>query len=143
MPQLRAAGSQPIQGSNDDRPGQGSGVQQARIESAHACGGRPKMVVRRGDRAHGATLWEKILDAGCHRKVSGGFLIPLPYGTDVDWLRNVQAAGRAAIRVHGQSFIVAEPVVIDAATAAGLLSPRRQREFGRFGIANYLKMSQA
>ncbi|MBN9634328.1 MAG: nitroreductase family deazaflavin-dependent oxidoreductase [Actinobacteria bacterium] len=75
-------------------------------------------------------------------KVSGGFLVPLPYGTDVDWLRNVQAMGRAAIRVHGQSFVATKPAIIDAPTAAGLLSPRRQREFGRFGIANYLKMSQ-
>jgi len=75
-------------------------------------------------------------------KVSGGFLIPLPYGTHVDWLRNVQAMGRTTVRVHGQSFNAAEPVVIDAPTAADLLSPRRQREFGRFGIENYLKMSQ-
>ena len=75
-------------------------------------------------------------------EVSGGFVIPLPYGTHVDWLRNVQAMGRATIRVHGQAFNAAEPVIIDAPTAAGLLSPRRQREFGRFGIANYLKMSR-
>ncbi|WP_418001607.1 nitroreductase family deazaflavin-dependent oxidoreductase [Mycobacterium sp. PDNC021] len=75
-------------------------------------------------------------------KVSGGFLIPLPYGTHVDWLRNVQAMGHTTVRVHGQSFNAAEPVVIDAPTAADLLSARRQREFGRFGIKSYLKMSQ-
>lgn len=75
-------------------------------------------------------------------RAGGGFIIPLPYGTNVDWLRNVQAAGRATIRVHGQSFIAAQPVIIDAPTAAGLLSPRRQREFGRFGIKDYLKMSR-
>ena len=75
-------------------------------------------------------------------KVSGGFLIPLPYGTHVDWLRNVQAMGRTTVRVHGQSFDAAEPVVIDAPTAAGLLSARRQREFGRVGIKSYLKLSQ-
>lgn len=75
-------------------------------------------------------------------KVSGGFLIPLPYGTHVDWLRNVQAMGHTTVRVHGQSFNAAEPVVIDAPTAADLLSARRQREVGGFGIKSYLKMSQ-
>lgn len=75
-------------------------------------------------------------------KVSGGFLIPLPYGTSVDWLRNVQAQGHTTIRVHGETLDAAEPVVIDAPTAADLLSPRRQREFGRFGIKSYLKMSR-
>jgi deazaflavin-dependent oxidoreductase (nitroreductase family) len=74
-------------------------------------------------------------------KVSGGFLVPLPYGTHVDWLRNVQAMGSATIRVHGQTVDVDQPVIVDEATAAGLLSPRRQREFGRFGIKNFLKMS--
>jgi len=75
-------------------------------------------------------------------KVSDGFVIPLPYGTHVDWLRNVQATGRATVRVHGECFNAGEPVIIDAAAASRLLSPRRQREFGRFGIKDYLKMRE-
>lgn len=30
-----------------------------------------------------------------------GFIIPLPYGVGVDWLRNVLAAGHATIRADG------------------------------------------
>ena len=74
-------------------------------------------------------------------RVNDGFIIPLPYGTHVDWLRNVQAAGRATIHVHGQACKAVEPQIIDAATAARQLSPRRRRQFGRFGIKNYLKMN--
>ncbi len=72
--------------------------------------------------------------------VAGGFIVPLPYGTDVDWLRNVMAAGRATLLVHGERYTVAQPQVVDAAVAAPLLSPHRRRLFARFGIAHYLKV---
>ena len=32
-------------------------------------------------------------------RVADGFILPLPYGTGVDWLRNVLAAGRATVTV--------------------------------------------
>lgn len=70
--------------------------------------------------------------------VADGFVVPLPYGTSVDWLLNVLAEGRATIRAHGRTYQVAEPVVIDAATAASLLSARRRRVFWRFGIDHFL-----
>ncbi len=73
-------------------------------------------------------------------RVSDGFIIPLPYGTEVDWLRNVLAAGNATLRVHGETCRAVEPQIVDAATASAQLSPRRQREFGRFKIKNYLKL---
>lgn len=73
-------------------------------------------------------------------RVDDGFIIPLPYGTEVDWLRNVLAAGSATLRVHGETCRAVEPEVIDAATASPQLSPRRRREFNRFRIRNYLKL---
>ena len=33
-----------------------------------------------------------------------GIVIPLPYGADVDWLRNAIAAGHATVTVHGETF---------------------------------------
>lgn len=76
-------------------------------------------------------------------RVGDGFIIPLPYGTKVDWLRNVLAAGRATVRAHGDTCQAVEPEIVDAATASAQLSPRRQREFARFGIKQYLKMKRA
>ncbi|CAM3923610.1 nitroreductase/quinone reductase family protein [Smaragdicoccus niigatensis] len=76
-------------------------------------------------------------------RVDSGFLIPLPYGTHVDWLRNVQAAEFATIRSHGVTYDVAKPEVIDAATALALLDPRHARSFERFGIAHFVRLTDA
>jgi deazaflavin-dependent oxidoreductase (nitroreductase family) len=51
-------------------------------------------------------------------RVTDGFILPLPYGTRVDWLRNVLAAGRATIQVSGHAYDVVEPEIIDAALGA-------------------------
>lgn len=72
-----------------------------------------------------------------------GFVIPLPYGIRVDWLRNVQAAGKATVTVDGESYEVRDPEVITAAAAASLLPDRRRREFARFGIGHYVRMQRA
>lgn len=77
------------------------------------------------------------------RVAGDGFILPLPYGTRVDWLRNVLTAGTATITVGGQTYDVTEPEVIDAATAGPQLSPRRRRAFQRFGIDTFLKVKLA
>jgi deazaflavin-dependent oxidoreductase (nitroreductase family) len=69
-----------------------------------------------------------------------GMIIPLPYGTGVDWLRNLLSAGKATVIVAGQSYDVTEPEIIDAATAGPLLSRRRRRIFDRVGIAQYVRL---
>lgn len=69
------------------------------------------------------------------------FVVPLPYGTRVDWLRNVLAAGKATITVGGRSYDVVAPEIIDAASAEPKLSARRRRAFARFGVENFLKMT--
>lgn len=76
-------------------------------------------------------------------QVADGFIVPLPYGTGVDWLRNATAAGAATITVGGQSFGVVAPALIDAETAAPQLSPKRRRAFARFGIDHFVKFALA
>jgi deazaflavin-dependent oxidoreductase (nitroreductase family) len=76
-------------------------------------------------------------------RVQDGFIIPLPYGSRVDWLQNVLAAGRASVSAKGETHDVTEPEVIDAATALPMLSPRRRRAFEHVGIAQYLKVKLA
>lgn len=48
-------------------------------------------------------------------------VIPLPYGTDVDWLRNVLTAGQAVVDLRGRSFGVDEPLVVDIEDVIDLL----------------------
>lgn len=76
-------------------------------------------------------------------RTADGFVIPLPYGTGVDWLQNVLAAGRATISSQGESYDVAQPEVIDAEVALPMLSADRKRTFARLGIAHYLRVRDA
>jgi deazaflavin-dependent oxidoreductase (nitroreductase family) len=71
-------------------------------------------------------------------RVPDGFLVPLPYGVGVDWLRNVLATGHATIRTHGQSCAVVQPEVIPAEAANRQLLPQRRRTYDLFGVENYL-----
>jgi hypothetical protein len=53
----------------------------------------------------------------------------------------VQASGAAAVSVGGHTYDVAEPEIIDAATAGPQLSPGRRRVFQAFGIERFLKVN--
>ena len=73
-------------------------------------------------------------------QVPEGFVIPLPYGARVDWLRNVVAAGHANIRAHGQSYRVVQPEIISAEVATRQLRPERRRTYDLLGVKNYLQV---
>ncbi|MEE6166012.1 MULTISPECIES: nitroreductase [unclassified Mycolicibacterium] len=76
-------------------------------------------------------------------KAADGYIIPLPYGTGVDWLRNVLAAGRATITSDGQTREVTDPSIVDLAQVAPQLSQRRRRTFERLGIAKAVTVKTA
>ena len=76
-------------------------------------------------------------------RTQAGFVVPLAYGTRVDWLQNVLAAGRATISANGETHDVTEPELIDAATALAKLSPTKRRTFERIGIEQYLHVKLA
>lgn len=97
-------------------------------------------VIRHSGRKSGKSYATPVV---ADRVAGDDFILPLPYGTGVDWLRNVLAAGTATITVGGQTYDVTEPEVIDAATAGPQLSPRRRRAFQRFGIDTFLKVKLA
>jgi deazaflavin-dependent oxidoreductase (nitroreductase family) len=53
--------------------------------------------------------------------LSDGFIMPLPYGADTDWCRNLLAAGRGTIQWHGRVYTITKPEVIATASARPLL----------------------
>ncbi|SRR5581483_3101721 len=55
------------------------------------------------------------------RSTPEGFLIPLFYGSNVDWCRNILAEGHCTISWHGKDYAVGEPEVVDVATALSLV----------------------
>ena len=72
--------------------------------------------------------------------VEGGFVIPLPYGEEVDWLKNVLRAGRATIEAKDVTYTVVEPEVIDAEAVLPLFGPRRRSTWRLFGTERFLKV---
>ena len=56
--------------------------------------------------------------------VAGGFLVPMPYGTDVDWAKNLRHAGGGVLQFHGVRYRVGRPRIVLARDALGdLLFP--------------------
>ncbi len=74
-------------------------------------------------------------------RVADGFLVPLPYGTHVDWLQNLQATGTGTLHVAGEDVQVTSPTVVDAATGLAELPPRRRRFVKRLGIDHFLHLN--
>lgn len=60
-----------------------------------------------------------------------GVAIPLAYGSDRDWLKNLNAAGGGRMRRHGKAFGVTNPQTVTKAEAASHVSGAAQRIFPR------------
>jgi deazaflavin-dependent oxidoreductase (nitroreductase family) len=63
--------------------------------------------------------------------VGGDVIIPLPYGTQVDWVRNILTAGHATVVRKGETLAVQAPEIIDSTQALPLLPRDRRRTFER------------
>ena len=50
-------------------------------------------------------------------------IIPMPYGTQTDWLRNLQAAGQGVVELNHRTYSVDEPEVVPVDEVMPLLSP--------------------
>jgi deazaflavin-dependent oxidoreductase (nitroreductase family) len=48
-----------------------------------------------------------------------GFVIPVLYGAESQWVRNVMAAGRFTLRTKGRDYLLERPEIIPAAQALG------------------------
>ena len=69
-----------------------------------------------------------------------GFVVALPYGRRVSWLRNVLASGSATIIHEGGVFEVDRPEVVTMASVAGIFSPGDQRSHRLFGVEECLRV---
>ncbi|HEY6797528.1 MAG TPA: nitroreductase/quinone reductase family protein [Kineosporiaceae bacterium] len=73
-------------------------------------------------------------------EIDGGYLVPLPYGTAVDWLHNVQAAGHATLDVHGRTVTVTDPEVLTAVDALPLMPATRARLWQLLRMEHFLRL---
>lgn len=76
-------------------------------------------------------------------RVGGDLIVPLPYGTQVDWVRNVLTAGKATVVRKGETLAVDSPEIIDSTQALPLLPGSRRRSFERVQIGHFLRMRVA
>jgi deazaflavin-dependent oxidoreductase (nitroreductase family) len=74
------------------------------------------------------------------QRTGQSFFIPLSYGTDVDWLRNVLASGGCAIDHDGMRHDTIAPEIVPMNEAAQNLTSRRIRVFGLLGIESFLRL---
>lgn len=96
------------------------------------------LVMHRGRRSGRA-----FLTPVAARRVADGFIISLAFGAQVDWHRNLVAAGGGAIRWRGRDYDVTGPEIVgaDAGRAYFLLV---QRLFLRIaGIDGYIRVRDA
>lgn len=70
----------------------------------------------------------------------GGFMIALTYGPDVDWYRNVRAAGGCRIRWRGDTYTIDDVRSADAESARQTF-PQPERAILRLlGIDHFVRM---
>lgn len=77
------------------------------------------------------------------RRRGDSFFMPLTFGDHAAWYRNVMASGRAEVRYMGRDYTLADPQVIDYATAAPAFPRYERLQFRAVGINEYLRMQVA
>ena len=75
------------------------------------------------------------------------FVIPLTFGNQSDWSRNVRAAGGCTIKLEGTEYRAVEPELADRDQAAPVVraafGPAERAMFRMLGIRQYLLLRRA
>ena len=77
------------------------------------------------------------------RRSGDGFMIALAFGAQVDWYRNLVAAGGGTIRWRGVVHSVTAPERVDAATVLPTFDPVQRRLLRIAGIDGYVQVRDA
>lgn len=72
----------------------------------------------------------------------GQVVIPLPYGTEADWCRNVLASGEAVLRTNGVRHDLVDPEVVDADDVMSILPSRLKASFTVYGVRRFLRLKR-
>jgi deazaflavin-dependent oxidoreductase (nitroreductase family) len=69
-----------------------------------------------------------------------GFVIVLPYGRNVDWLKNVLAAGQAVLVTGGHTYTVDRPEIVPVDSVEDAFPPNEQRTHRVFGVKEAVRV---
>lgn len=98
--------------------------------------GAPAAIIRHRGRKTG-TWYETPVAAV---PAEDGFVIPLPFGADSDWLKNVMAAGTADVVTDGQPYGVDHPEMIPASIAEEFIPKEEWKMLGFLGVDDFLRV---
>ena len=89
---------------------------------------------------------EYVTPAGA-RLAGDTFVIPLTFGNQSDWSRNVRAAGGCSIRLDGTDYQAVRPELVDREEAGDVIraafGPVQRAMFRMLGIKQYLLLRLA
>lgn len=74
------------------------------------------------------------------RPTIDGFVIPLTFGKQADWFRNLQAANGCVIRWKGADYTLVKPEVVDWATARPAFYPLELAVMPVIGIEQFVRL---
>ena len=98
----------------------------------HWYAGRLEHLGRRSGAFHATPLWVD--------PVRGGFILPMPYGRDVDWAKNLLAAGEAVLQDHGVRYRIGNPRIVPFAEALPELPGVTRRFASMYGIQDFMRV---
>ena len=75
------------------------------------------------------------------RRVAGGFVISLAFGAQVDWYRNLLAAGGGTLRWQGREYPVSRPERIDSAAGLAAFHPVQRLLLRIGGVDGYIRVA--
>lgn len=99
----------------------------------------PLAVVHHVGRKSGRTYRTPVLAF----PVAGGFVTPLPYGTDTDWCRNLLEAGQGRFVRLGEQIPVRHPRIVSAEAAVPLLPGPLRPGLRLASLPGYLLVDRA
>jgi deazaflavin-dependent oxidoreductase (nitroreductase family) len=74
------------------------------------------------------------------RRVPGGFMISLAFGAQVDWYRNLLAAGGGTIHWRGRAYQVTAPEPIDPVLARAAFHPVQRALMRVAGVGTFVQV---
>ena len=77
------------------------------------------------------------------RRVAGGFVIALAFGAQVDWYRNLLAAGGGLIRWRGDTYSVSRPEPMNVTDALAAFNAVQRLLLRIAGVDGYVRVADA
>ncbi len=76
------------------------------------------------------------------KSLGDGFVIPLPYGSRVDWCQNALAAGTCTLTLNDQEYALERPEIIQQSQALKAFPPGSRVLYPLGGLKEYLWLHQ-